>query len=377
LNAQDSDLAYSTKARAKAKANEKAETFFHQGEATLPCTMQPTYNYPANVKMPDQYGGFGTVSYLYWFAGQEGMDLATTSTFVPVTGNVLPNEFGKDTKVVFQDSGYSSGFKVGLGYNMNQYDDWVFRADYTWLREHTSHTEEAESAPTEGVFFITNPVLYLTSWFFQNSAVGQPIAAQKLSSSWKMHLDLLDATARRPFYQGTALTMTPYAGLRAAWIRQSLRIAATTVLNVTPPTDTVVSHNSSNSWAIGPHGGIGANWLVGCGFRFIGNVNASLLFTQYTHVRHSEDPITLSFPVEYQFKYYNCLRPMAEMDLGIGWMYYFNTQYALDLSASYDFNYMWGQNMLRTLNDMNIIGVNGASNDLFLHGLRITATLDF
>ena len=68
---------------------------------------------------------------------------------------------------------------------------------------------------------------------------------------------------------------------------------------------------------------------------------------------------------------------MAEMDLGIGWLYYINDQFAVDLSASYDFNYLWGQNMMRTLNDMNINGVNGASNNLYLHGLTLSAAFEF
>ena len=106
-------------------------------------------------------------------------------------------------------------------------------------------------------------------------------------------------------------------------------------------------------------------------------MGASLLFTQYTTVSHTEDAITLGFPLTYSFTHYNCLRPMAEMDLGIGWLYYVNNNFAIDLSASYDFNYFWGQNMMRTLNDVNIIGVNSASNDLYLHGLTIRAAFEF
>ena len=106
-------------------------------------------------------------------------------------------------------------------------------------------------------------------------------------------------------------------------------------------------------------------------------MGASLLFTQYTHVQHSEDAITLTYPVSYSFKNYNCLRPMAEMDLGLGWMHTFNNSFALDINVTYDFNYLWGQNMMRTLNDLNIIGVNAASNDLYLHGLTVSAGFGF
>jgi hypothetical protein len=106
-------------------------------------------------------------------------------------------------------------------------------------------------------------------------------------------------------------------------------------------------------------------------------MGASLLFTRYTKVTHKEDPITLTYPVSYGFKNYNCLRPMAEMNLGLGWLHYFGKCVALDLSATYDFNYLWGQNMMRNLNDLNIIGTNAAANNLYLHGLTVSAALSF
>jgi len=375
LNAQeDPDLAYNC--RTKMRAKERGDGF-HPGADSLAATTQPTYNAPGSVKLSNDWAGFATVSYLYWFAGQEGMDLATTSLFVEGGGVVVPPESGSET--IFQNSNYTSGFKLGAGFHLNQYDHWVFRADYTWIREHATLSQQAPTtAPSSsGLSLITDDVLYFTSWFFQNSAAGQPLAAEEVSTSWHMNLDFIDGVASRAYYQGKSLVVTPFGGLRAALIRQNLRISANSVLNVVPPTQPVISHNKSNSWGIGPHGGVGAHWLVGSGVRLQGNVQASLLFTQYTSVVHTEDAITLAYPVTFSFQNYNCLRPMAEMDLGLGWLYYFSDGLALDLSATYDFNYLWGQNMMRTLNDLNNIGVNSASNNLYLHGLTISAALEF
>jgi hypothetical protein len=381
---EDPDLALNCKKpKCQAKEPPKPEPVFCQGADSLPDNMQPTYSYPANVKMCDLWGVFVTGSYLYWFAGQDGMDLATTSTFVEGSGQVVPGDVQENT--IFQDGKYSSGYKLGLGYNINDYDNWVIRADYTSLHSNTSQSMTAPETviPPGEIVLITDNVFYLTSWFFQNAATGQPIAVQKLSSKWKMHLDFIDLVASRPYYQGKSWTVSPYGGLRAAFIWQSLSLKVNSVLNIIPPSQPVSSSNRSHSWGIGPRAGLETHLLVGCGFRFQGNVGASLLFTQYTKVNHQEDPISLSYPVSYAFKNnYNCLRPMAEMNLGLGWSHCFppcrcGIPVVLDLSATYDFNYLWSQNMMRTLNDLYIIGTNAASNDLYLHGLTLTATLNF
>jgi hypothetical protein len=375
---EDPDLAMNCRARERAKAKANSGPVFHQGEDSLEDTCRPTYNYPANVGMKDHFGGFVTASYLYWFAGQEGMDLATTATFVEASGSVIPSQ--EQSTSVFQNFKYSSGYKVGLGYNFNNYDNWMVRLDFTSLHEKSSQSVLAPQTPTSApgaIVLITDEVLYFTSWFFQNAATSQAIAAEKLSSSWHLGLDLLDGVASRPYYQGKSLTISPFGGLRAAFIKQSLHISADSILNLLPPSEPVNSHNKSHSWGLGPRGGLEAHWLVGSGFRLQGNMGASLLFTRYTKVTHKEDPITLTYPVSYGFKNYNCLRPMAEMNLGLGWLHYFGKCVALDLSATYDFNYLWGQNMMRNLNDLNIIGTNAAANNLYLHGLTVSAALSF
>ena len=86
---------------------------------------------------------------------------------------------------------------------------WV-RADYTWVREHTTQTNTPPVTPVgPGVVLITDDVLLFTSWFFQNSAAAQPIAAGELSTSWRMNLDLIDLVSSRACYQGRSLALSP------------------------------------------------------------------------------------------------------------------------------------------------------------------------
>jgi hypothetical protein len=75
---------------------------------------------------------------------------------------------------------------------------------------------------------------------------------------------------------------------------------------------------------------------------------------------------------------YTCLRPMLEANLGLGWgMYLAKNRYHIDLSATYDFNYLFSQNMMRVLNDINLLGSSGNGLDLSLQGLTLSAAFHF
>jgi hypothetical protein len=342
---------------------------FEQGDEPLSaCKVVPAYNFPARVEPACPSGFSAEIAFLYWRAGQEGMDLATTAVFSG--GVVIPSNTQGQT--IFQKSEYAPGFRLGLGFGPHV-DGWVFYADYTYFREHT-HT--VKTAPVSDV---GEGVLYLTDWFFQSSTAGQSIAATELSSKWRLGIDWLDLMFKRPFYQGRRVIVSPFAGLRTSWIRQNLRISVNDAVNITPPQQPVISHNNSHSWGIGPRIGVEGRMLIGEGFRLQSTLGASILFTQYTHVSHSEDTFTDGgSSISYAFHDYDCLRAMAEANLGLGWGAYFcQNRYHLDLSATYDFNYLWNQNMMRILNDTNIFGIGGGGNDLYIHGLTLNAGFNF
>ena len=77
------------------------------------------------------------------------------------------------------------------------------------------------------------------------------------------------------------------------------------------------------------------------GFKIEGDLAASLLFTQYTKVFHSEQVAyyqSIPSTLETTLSNWNCVRPIAEMGLGLGWGTYLAKQkYHIDFLASYDF----------------------------------------
>ncbi|MBX7066564.1 MAG: hypothetical protein K1X28_04985 [Parachlamydiales bacterium] len=376
------------------KCNPCPRECWMQGE---PLTGQyaPAYNAPAiwnvcgrefdmgcNNKL--QAAFFADASFLYWYGGEEG--LAIASNGVLNSGIVY---FATETKTYYQGFDYKPGFKVGFGFVGNH--SWSTYAEYTWLRgENTSSFSAPSNDLTAGTTaaLTGTPVLLVGDWFLNGTAVGQALSASHISSKWHYALDLVDLCASRPFYEGPRLTVNPYGGLRLAFIRQKMIVELTQPaaafggsLPAAVPPEPIGSRNYSHSWGIGPRFGADVYWLFCHGFRLEADLAASLLYTRYTKVTHSEDPASSSFnPGSYKTSMndYNCLRPMTELGLGLGWgTYLYGSMYHLDFSASYDFTYMWNQNMIRKLLDDTLTGTSPSSADLYFHGLTFTSRFDF
>ena len=352
---------------AKHNAKQNNEGCFYPGDMPLNLS-NPTYNYPAAVDFPDQFGAFVDASYIYWYAGEGGLDVASVAV-MQGGGNIIPPN--TKAQILFPSFEYSSGFKLGFGW-MPGVDHWVLRADYTYVRQKVNSNYSAPSQPNG------TGVLYLTSWFAQSSSgANQALACKSLRSNWNLGIDWVDATLSRPHYMGRDWTVTPFGGLRSSWIRQSYHITLNTILNTAGPGE-LTSKNHSHSWGIGPRGGVEWHWLAPAHFRFQGTFGGSLLYTKYSTLSHVEDPLTVrTAPVSFYLENPTFLQAMAEASFGIGWCAYWGNSVRFDLSMEYDFNLLWNQNLIRTLQEDYILGMNPAGNNLFLHGLSVNIRTDF
>lgn len=311
-------------------------------------------------------------------------------------------------EILVQEFEYKPGFQVGFGWT-GALDNWVLYGEYTRLHGSTHTSEEAPDPGATSVNGLPLPqkgVWIPTSWLpgvFVNNITPH------ISSKWTYKIDILDGQISRPFYSGTRFILEPFFGLRAAWISQKMRLRArnlsTTVFvpifgdlteeTVAFPTTFRTAHYNSHSWGVGPRVGLDGEWHLGYGIRFIGDVSASLLFTQYDVTQNVEspdvaDPFVLPIlgplpinplPLRLKLDDYNTLRPNLELSLGLGWGSYFRCRrYHWDLAATYDFSIFWEQNMMRYLADIMAdftAHVDGAASNLFLHGLTIKTRFDF
>jgi hypothetical protein len=330
------------------------------------------YNAAARLKVQNSWDLFFSASFLYWYVDQEAMEIAINTTFTN------DYQFPLDDAFVNQNFGYEPGFKIGAGVYYD-YDSWIAQLEYTWYHHQFSTDRGAPPSDPRGGFALWKPTLWYV--FLNNAGSGFAPWCTEFRSKWRAHIDLLDGTIGRPFYQGLSLTIHPFGGLRTAWIRQNFRMVIPYYNHATPTfTWFATSHNQSNSWGIGPRAGMSAHWLIGFGWRLEGNAAASLLYTRYTTVTHREDSThnTTDLPYQEGFSNYGAVRPMADMNLGLGWGSYWKGAYHFDISAAYDFNIMWEQNMLRHLvNNLASLPLEDAPGDLHLQGLSVRARLDF
>lgn len=336
----------------------------------LGCKVPAAYNYPGNIQVNDCGDVYFTGSYLFWQIQEEGLNIATTAyVFNDLVGFIEPSI--TDGFAIFQKTGYTQGFKVGFGTDMTA-DDWAFDIEGTRICQ-TTHTR-SKPAPisSEGT-----GVYKFSGWFYE-SEVTEDVVALQFSSKWEFELDWIDISLKRAYYQGKRVVVAPYTGLRASRIWQKFNITALNAYQAYNDTNPVTdnSRNYSHSWGIGPRALIDTHWLLGAGFRIQGNFGGSLLFTKFTKVFHKESGT--GSPVEFSLRDYMCLRPMAEANLGLGWGTYLNySRRHLDISVTYDFNYLWGQNMVQYIAGLNSSGNISQAGDLFLYGLTVKGRFDF
>jgi hypothetical protein len=270
--------------------------------------LHPEYNAPARFETRCGWDFYADASFIYWQPIQENMELGIANT------NILnPGTVGITGNVIEMDFSYKPGFKVGVGMYFD-HDDWDAHAEYTWF--HGSHSTSS-NAPIAGDIYTIDAAPGVTS---SNNAYNSG------KEHWNLKMDLLDVTLGRWGYTGTKLTMRPFFGARAAWIRQkkteTFVSTGTTSTGVAIGTgaDTVVITGKSQSWAIGPTAGLNTNWTIGEGFRLFGDGSADILYTRYTSLAFHQTSTSLpaaATPANMQVKQKKSRLPPSTYELGL------------------------------------------------------------
>jgi hypothetical protein len=358
---------------------------FEQGHELFQSQLIAGYNAPANIDVRDSWDLYVTASYIFWQAQEENLEIGLISQNNPegVSGpqdTPFTTTYKNDMNVTAPNFTYRPGFKFGIGGNLG-WDGWDAFAEYTWFHGSTGSGVQPLVSKTT-----THPIgqyLYPIQGEFQNADFFQ-----NANQSWGLKMDLFDISLGRSYYSGTKMTLRPFFGTRAAWIRQDLNTTYTGSTNYTNASGYFQGefYNSSVSWGLGPRAGFDSNWLLGYGMRLIGNGSADLLYTRYETQANDQifalnsgvlSPISENASVSQTVDY---LRTHAALEMGFGWGSYFdNNNWHVDLSATYGFQIFWDQNMFRNFeNPASAPGKSFAPNgNLYVHGLTVNGRLDF
>lgn len=314
-------------------------------------------------------------SFTYWYAKEDGLNVAE-SAFLTGPGAVIAPPNGTVFK---QEFGYKPGFKVSLG--MESVKRWDLRAEYTYFR---GNTTASKAAPTNITSVPGIGVWNVDDWFLQSTPLGGSLSGTYLSSTWKLGMDLGDLTLSRPYDKDRNFAFAPFGGLRTVWLRQRMDVSLTQAASSLGAGALLLpqplqSLNNSNAWGIGPRVGTAGKYGLPMGLRLDGLFGASLLYTKFTTITHSEGRAAtfVDYSVATNMNDYNCVRPVLDVNLGLGWNTKWCDSYSFDISARYEFLYFWGQNMMRSMLDQFWGGTASGDLDLYFQGLTITAGFSF
>jgi len=343
--------------------------------------LNAAYNYPARTMTRCPWDVYFDVSFIYWQASQENMELGFVNRTPFATIDTAGGP-GLDASVLNMSFKYKPGFKVGLGGNFD-YDNWDIHAEYTWFHNRNSVSTEAPalSAPFTGLgqIFPGVGVVGATA----GTGTGAAGAYSSASQSWRLGMDLLDLDMGRWYYVGTKLTFRPSVGARAAFISQRVNTTfdnASLVAPLAVTANILTVTSQQKSWAVGPTVALDTNWIIGEGFRLFGNASGDILFTKYTRLKMNQTNSAATLrPAYVKQSAVGTLRTHLDIQTGLGWGTYIDcNNWYLDFAAGYEFQVFFDQNMFRSFsNDVSRGRSLNPNGNLYIQGLTLTARLDF
>lgn len=339
----------------------------------------PAYNAPARVDVRGCWDLYFGASFIYWEAMQDNMSFATSGASNQASGVYSTTPGTKSTSVIIgQDFEYKPGFKVLAGMNFDQ-DNWDGYAEYTWFR--SSVSASVAIPPVDKIPAGTS--VGISPTMGSPDIVSIAGVYDSGSQDWFLKFQALDTALARTYYVGTKLTFRSIFGARFAWFTQEKE--ATFVANVVPNVGTKGTWDLDqrfSSWGAGILAGLHTNWILGEGFRIIGNGSVDLLYTrvQTTNDKEIWAPVGAATVTRaYRQPRPDFVMPHMDLEFGFGWSTYFDcNNWHIDLLATYGFQAFWGAELFRHFDDdVQVTNSNLESGNLYLHGLTVSARLDF
>ncbi|VHO00711.1 Lpg1974 family pore-forming outer membrane protein [Candidatus Rhabdochlamydia sp. T3358] len=248
---------------------------------------------------------------------------------------------------------YNWGFRVGLDYTL-PHDNWDIAATWT----HLISNRHGRSTATAGNV-LRKPGLILSA-----ATVGFTTASAKYHN----RLEQISLNTGREFFVSKWVTLRPFFGLRADWLRQRLRASYSGI--ATNPTDIQATQRRNKWWGIGIESGLNTQWSFCGGFSVYGNVAGAIEYGLAKQTL-SESGIT-----NYSFKdSYRICRPVIDLQLGLGWDYNFcEDRFHLGLKLGWENHVYFNQSLL--FGPTPVLG-SAPLGDLTYQGWTLHANFDF
>ena len=322
------------------------------------------------------------LDFLYWQGGEEGLDFAfkNRGSQFQQTGTMYRSHFE-----------WHPGVRVTAGTHLPWDNWWNLDFSMTYYKSYEiDHVKDffnqGVSAPGAGIVSV-----WTAPFAFNNQMVGA--CWTSASAKWNLQTYIFDLMLRHSLCIGSALSIEPAFGLKLALFKQYYKVKyknGNTILDRGGSSQTLYSSEigmKNHSFNLGPSVGFLSRWILGYNWSAFGAIAGSILGSRFS-VGHNEfdyalEGATVYSDNVYMSDHYWAMRPQTSLQLGLTWggcVCRPNSIVSYSVSASYEGQYWWKQNMFLRYVDGNSQMFTEAvptQGDLFLHGLNIDARLDF
>lgn len=316
--------------------------------------------------------------YLYWKVVQDQMQYA--AALPGGVENILrqigegepPVRVREKLAIVDPKFNYNSGFRIGLGYAMGC-SDWDFQL--AWLRLHETVSSHV-SDQSRGIIPITIPASSLLG-FVDRDPSGFGFAS-RADSCWRFELDVIDFQIGRSCHPFHSLSLSPYVGLKAAYVKQHQAIHYCGFAIEETPIDV---HNAKKNdfKAIGPSFELDSSWELFPSLHLTSGIGGALLFGKFdTGERPEISQASNSIQVCLDTSKQHRLRPVVDANIGIDWSRCLGDTCKLVIGVSYEVQYWWNQWQVPASVESSLInGGLSPQGDLMMYGLTVNAAITF
>lgn len=329
----------------------------HPSDCCRPCcTPQPRdpicceCYVPAWNDMQCDWGLYLTADYLYWYARDCDSTYATrvinADEIATGAGLGATRDFLAPTNAVNMDTNWSSGVKVGLGWNTDC-DGWDLFFQWTgyWNDNSDSSSVAAFDTLTPGVGSYA-----LSPQYIINNA--DTFYYEKVKASWDFSMNRFDLQLGKRYWLSKCFTLRPYTGIGGIWTETDFDVTAETkeaIINTTDGSIRTISGKASienDNWGAGLLGGVQPTFQFSDCFALYGDAGMALYWGKLKEknvmsLGQWQNPgtssVTRAVDQTIGFTYNNdyfCMTPILDLAIGIRWESYWCDQqyhFAFDL----------------------------------------------
>ena len=358
----------------------------------------------------------GRIDFLYWKPYSDDNSFASvinSGAFGTFTGVGTLRSSSLSVNQVDLKYDWQAGFRVGVdvGYPCNE---WRVSFDWTHYLNHnpkayantgnvtSGANSQSQIGPNQVVIlsYLQDPSFYAP---FSNSSTTPPtVFDSSANGQWKVDYNTLDLLFQRQFYVGHKVTLAPYAGLKALFLKQTLHSFAETSYQFTV-LDSAFSHNvatnmNADLWSefkgVGVEIGLETTWDVICNLGFYGDISSSILYgnskskltgSLNSNVPPSDALLATPYLVDYfAERKVNNLKATLDLAFGIEWSGELNSWASnFAVRAGWEEHLLFRQNtfieMDMTYETLKVVtsNVKQRMTDVSFQGLVVTALLQY